>query len=69
MWRKSGDVYIVAWMYEYACDSASRKVGESLRCELNVPYGSSEREKYDIITNDSTPEGEIYNCWRNNYLV
>jgi len=32
-------------------------VQQSLRCELDVSYGSSEREKYDIITSDLTPSG------------
>jgi len=35
----------------------SEKVRQSLHCELDVSYGPGEREKYDIITSDSTSQG------------
>jgi len=35
----------------------SEKLKKTHRCELNVSYGSSEREKFDIISCDSTPQG------------
>lgn len=42
---------------DYHCNLAltvSEKVKRSLRCQLDVSYGPSERQKYDIITSDST---------------
>jgi len=36
----------------------SEKVKQSLRCELDISYGPSDREKYDIITSCSTLHGE-----------
>jgi len=37
--------------------SVSEKVKRSLSCQLDVSYGPSERQKYDIITSDSTLQG------------
>jgi len=47
--------------------SVSEKVQQSLQCELDVSYGSSEREKYDIIGKDGTSQGTKYNLLSGRY--
>jgi len=37
--------------------TVSEKVKQSLHCELDVSYGPGIRQKYDIFTGNSTPQG------------
>lgn len=54
-WCKRISPDLVVDHYRDVVLTVSKKVQQSLRCELDVSYGSSEREKYDIITSDLTP--------------
>nr|XP_012214422.1 PREDICTED: kynurenine formamidase [Linepithema humile]XP_012214423.1 PREDICTED: kynurenine formamidase [Linepithema humile] len=59
MSKRYGPEEICARFFKF-CEEVTTKARETVKCELNVPYGPTERTKYDIYGTDLPEDAPIF---------